>query len=103
MNWTEQERLIIKEACTWLDEAYEDTRKGIAQEFYVIEVKKYAEYLCHSSYVHKPVPKHLVGVYKMRYATDLNYLDYHEAIMKNEWVRCEQVEVVVKEWRNVDE
>lgn len=103
MGWTEQERFIIKESCTWVDEVHEDTRKGVPQEFYVIEVRQDAKYLCNKSYEYKTVPSNLIGTYKMRYATDLNYLNLSEAVMQNEWVRCKQVEITVKEWRNIDE
>ncbi len=103
MNWTEEERLIVREASKWVDEVHTDTRKGTSLDKYVIEVHEGAEYLCHKIYKYITVPANLVGTYKMRYATDLEYLRVDEAIMKDEWVRCEQVEVVVKEWRNIDE
>lgn len=103
MNWTDEERYIIEGSCEYISEVYEDDRKGISQNFYVMEVKEDSEYLCTSTYKYNKVPSNLVGIFKMRHATDLRYISLSEAVWDEEWVRCEQVEVTVIEWRNIDE
>ena len=103
MDWSEYEKYIIKETCEYIDEVYEDDRKGISQNFYVMEVKEGSEYLYPKTYKHKKVPSKLVGIFKMRYATDLRYISLSEAVWDYEWVRCKPVEVTVTEWRNIDE
>ena len=68
-----------------------------------MEVKEDSEYLCTSTYRYKKVPSNLVGIFKMRHSTDLRYTSLSEAVRSKEWVRCEQIEVTVTEWRNIDE
>lgn len=99
--WTTEEREIIRECYTYVDEVFVEMRKGVAQTKYIIEIQPDAEYMCMKTYEYVPVTKDLVGFHMMMHPRDLNYIDYRNAIMDYDWVKCKPVEVVTTVWEEV--
>ena len=100
-EFSKEARRILKEVAREVEEFHVDFRKGKSQSKYVMEVKAGDEYWHLKKEDFFYVPEHLVGTWMMTYAGDLEYTNLDEAIDTYDWVKCEEVEVVTKEWREV--
>ncbi len=96
-NEDEQE-MLISLACSVKEEFYE-MRKGVAQTFYVFEIKEGSTYCSHAhNYSERTVAEEYVGFWKMDYADNLQYSCLRGCIIGEAWVRCYKKEITTYTW-----
>lgn len=90
---------IFFEVCTEFDEVFVGIRKGVAQTRYIALVEEDAEYWDGDKMV--PVPDEVKGFWMMSCATDLKYTNFSLALKDFDWVKCERVEVITYEYKEI--
>lgn len=99
MKFTQQNlKQIMLECATYEDNVYYETRKGIPQTFYVIEIPRGSVFWNWESDEMEPVPEWSIGYWKTEYANDYTQKDWREAINDDDWVMTQKKEVTTYIW-----
>ena len=89
---------IMLECAVFEEEVYYETRKGIPQTFYVLEIPRGSCFWNWESDQMEHVPEWSIGYWKTQFADDNNGRFWREAIKNQDWVRAEKKEVVTYVW-----
>ena len=101
-EFTEEEQSILRQVAREVDEVYVEDRKGHPQTKYIMEVTEDMEFWCSELEDFFYVPKYLVGTWMMNSAHNLELDDLNDCISQFSWVKCIQVEKVVKVWEEIE-
>lgn len=93
---------IFVECARYVEEVLTDTRKGVPQSYYVVEVKEDQEYFDYKdTNTFKKVPKELVGLWRQEWSGDNTWDGYEVRVKDDSFVRCEKVEVTTYEYKKI--
>ncbi len=97
----EEQEILFTLSCN-ITEEFEDLRKGVAQTFYVFEIKADDTFCsAENDYEETEVSEEYVGFWKMKYADNLRHYAFRDCLRDYDWVRCVKREVVTVEWEEV--
>ncbi len=100
--FTEEEIKILNDVSVELDEFHVEDRKGISMNRYVFEVPEDVYWDdWENDIIGILVPDELIGTWMMGQEHDLMYDNLDDCIASYSWVKCKQVEKVVKVWKEV--
>tara|TARA_B100001105_G_scaffold249052_1_gene235509 strand:+ start:1532 stop:1837 length:306 start_codon:yes stop_codon:yes gene_type:complete len=97
------EREVFMQTAIEVEEVHSYMRKGVAQNYYVAEIEAGLEYWDVKKNDLVKVPSHMVGLWRMRFPSDLQYLGFSEARDEDDWVKCVRKETVSYEYEVLDE
>lgn len=97
------DREVFMQTATLVEEVHSYMRKGVAQNYYVAEVESDAEYWDVKNDTLAKVPHHMVGLWRMRFPSDLQYTGFPEARDGDDWVQCVLKQVVRCEYEALDD
>lgn len=100
-RFTEKERLMLEQVAKWADDFEADSRKGMVQIKYVIEVLEgMIWYDWEKSEDELTVPKEYVGHWMTAESTCEQYgvQAWEIALSDMSWVKCEPKEITTIEW-----
>lgn len=95
---TENLKEIMKICAKFTEEVYHDTRKGIPQTFYVVEIPDNLEFWNWETEQIEKIPNWAVGFWRTQDADDNTYYSYDYRIENDYWVKVKQQEIVTYEW-----
>ncbi|CAH9014753.1 hypothetical protein VP495E541_P0249 [Vibrio phage 495E54-1] len=87
-------REIFIQTATLVEEVHSYMRKGAAQNYYVAQIEPDSEYWDTKKNDLMKVPDHMVGLWRMRFPSNLQYISFSEALDGDDWVQCVRKEIV---------
>ena len=102
MNRYDKDHELFISLLNKIDEVFVGTRKGIAQSYYVGEIRVDDEYYCEDKHALVLVPKELVGTWKMSHPTDLTQESFISAVGRYTWYKCKKVAVTTYQYVDED-
>lgn len=103
MKFTKEQITDLRWVVDYVTEQPEGLRKGKVQTRYVITIPDKECIWCEKTEDLVRPQKEFIGYYIQRYPTDNSYENYMERFEDEyqEWVKCEEVEVVTTQWKEV--
>jgi hypothetical protein len=102
MDFNEEDLAIIEEAKVEIAEFHYEYRKQISQRKYVFEIKA-GTYIDWAVDEELSIPDHLVGLWIMRFARDLQYDNLSVCIRDDSWVKCAEVQEIITTYVPVED
>lgn len=99
MKFTRENIKEIMLTCAqYVEEVFVETRKGIPQTFYVVEIEDVATFWNWETEEIELVPTWVVGYWKTDQAEDNTWYDYTYRIKNDDWVKVQRKEIVTYEY-----
>ena len=103
MRFTEEQLEQIEACYEQLDEIYVETRKGVPQTVYVIEVPEESVFYSNYENTLKAVDGELIGYWKQEFPSDNSYETCYCVVANNRgWVKCEKKEKIITTWEEIE-
>jgi hypothetical protein len=98
MDFSKKQIDILKFVAVEVESKITESRKGVPQGYYVIEVKSNTEYWDDDKLDLLTVPKELVGNWKMIFLDDIDDYCWQDCLSRSGWYKVEKKEFLSYEW-----